>query len=276
MLLFAGALGFYSAIKYRRNAAIRQASRLLKAPETKVTFLEGWTNAEIGAYLEKNGVVKAGVFLALTENFDASAYTALSGKPKNAGLQGFIFPDTYFIPQSAPSSANISEIIIKKALNNFTTKFTTEMQAQAEAKGMSIFQILTLASIIEKETGRAAITPEQKQSLDDERKIISGIFYNRLKDGVPLQSDATVNFVTKKNLASPDITDTEVDSPYNTYKYAGLPPGPICNPSLSSILAALYPTASDFMYFLHDQKTGQVYYAKTYEEHLKNKQKYLR
>ena len=92
---------------------------------------------------------------------------------------------------------------------------------------------------------------------------------------MPLQSDATVNFATQKNQPSPSQADTEVDSPYNTYKYKGLPPGPICNPSLNSIMAALYPTDTDYMYFLHNQKTGQAIFAKTYEEHLKNKQKYL-
>ncbi len=91
-----------------------------------------------------------------------------------------------------------------------------------------------------------------------------------------LQSDATVNYITKKNTPSVSTADTKVDSPYNTYLYQGMPPGPICNPSLSSLMAAVYPASTDYFYFLSDPQTGKAIYAKTFEEHILNKQKYLK
>lgn len=273
-VVLAGTVSFYYAFKYTQNKKIQKIQ--IKAPETSITLLEGWNIADIGSYLEKNGITKASSFEKAALQFDFSSYPLLSDKPKNASLEGYLFPDTYFIPKNPATGTDINGIIIKKTLDNFSKKFTPQMLEQAKLRGLSVYKILTLASIIEKETGRSALSQEQKQSLDEERKIVAGIFYNRLKIGMPLQSDATVNFVTKKNLPSPEIRDTEIDSPYNTYKYPGLPPGPICNPSLSSITAALYPTDTEYMYFLHDQKTGKAYYAQTYDQHLINKQKYLK
>src|SRR5206468_268019 len=110
----------------------------------------------------------------------------------------------------------------------------------------------------------------------EDRKMIAGVFYNRLKIGKGLESDAIVNFITGKSEPAVSTADSEIDSPYNTYKYPGLPPGPICNPGLDSIMAALYPTESDNMYFLTIPETHRAVFAKTYEEHLKNKQKYLK
>lgn len=274
IVLATAAGGFYYAKKARQQAAlVRQQA---KAPEISITLVEGWTNEEIGAYLEKKGVVSAAIFTQNLKNFPLTDYPDLASKPSGSSLLGYIFPDTYFIPKNSPSPDEAAQTVIKKSLDNFSKKITGEMLSQAQNRGMTLHQILTLASIIEKETGREAVSQEQKQNLDAERKTIAGIFYNRLNIRMPLQSDATVNFVTKKNTPSPSEADTKINSPYNTYKYPGLPPGPICNPSLSSILAALNPTNSDYLYFLHDQKTGQVFYASTYEQHLINKQKYLK
>jgi len=131
---------------------------------------------------------------------------------------------------------------------------------------MSVFDIVTLASIVEKESGAS----------QQDREIIAGIFYNRLNAGMALESDATVNYVTKKKTPAISQADTQLDSPYNTYKYPGLPPGPISNPSLGSLMAALYPQKTDYVYFLTDPKTDRAVFAKTYDEHLANKQKYLK
>lgn len=264
LLVAAGAIGLYGALKYRQG--LRMARETAKAPQTSITLLEGWTNAQIADYLEKNSITTSAGFLSAASSFDASAYPILSSKPQSQSLEGFVFPDTYFIPTGIASSTEISNIIIKKALDNFSEKITPQMLAQAKEQDMNLYQIITLASIIEKESG----------SSDSDRKIISGIFYNRLKADIPLQSDATVNYITKKNTPSLDEADTQIDSLYNTYKYKGLPPGPICNPSLGSIMAALYPAQTDYLYFLTDPKTGQAIFAKTYDEHLANKQKYLR
>jgi UPF0755 protein len=164
----------------------------------------------------------------------------------------------------APDGQNIGNIIIEKALDNFSKKITPEMLQQAQTQGMSLYQIITLASIIEKEAGGS----------QDDRKTIAGVFYNRLKIDMPLQSDATISFVTGRSPITSD--DTQINSPYNTYKYKGLPPGPICNPSLNSIMAALYPTASNYFYFLTIPQTGQAVFAQTIDEHNKNKAQYLK
>ncbi len=262
-LVLLGVLGLYGVYLYKHRT--RPSNILTKAPDISITFLEGWSNEEIGSYLEKNQITTQKDFLVALDNVDVTNYPFLASKPKSASLEGYIFPDTYFIPKNVATSTNINTLIIKKALDNFAKKVTPDMQVQAEKRGMDLYKILTLASVIEKETGPTAT----------EKKTVAGIFYNRLNIGMPLQSDATVNFATQKNQPSPSQADTEIDSPYNTYKYKGLPPGPICNPSLNSIMAALYPTDTDYMYFLHNQKTGQAIFAKTYEDHLKNKQKYL-
>ena len=262
VLIFLGGLGFYGALKYRQS--LRQVRTTAKALETSVTFIEGWSDQQIGDYLEKNGIVKSADFLLAVKSFDYSSYPILSTIPKGQGLEGFIFPDTYFIPANNPSSTEISNIIVKKALDNFSQKITPGMLAQAQAQGMNLYQIITLASILEKESG-----PSQS-----DKQIISGIFYNRLKVGIPMQSDATVSYITHNPRVSD--ADTQINSPYNTYKFKGLPPGPISNPSLSSIMAALYPTQTNYLYFLTDPKTGQAYFATTYAEHLTNKQKYLK
>ena len=273
-IIFCAGLGLYGALKYR--ASLRESRTLAKVPEQSITLIEGWDNSDIAAYLDKQNIVPAADFLNAVKTFDLSKFQNNIPKEAAGSLEGFLFPDTYFIFKNTPSGTTVSEMIINKALDNFTQKITPQMLTQAQKDNMSLYQIIILASIIEKETGRNVTTAEQKTRLTEERKIISGIFYNRLKAGVPLQSDATVNFVTGKNDPSASLEDTQIDSPYNTYKFRGLPPGPIANPSLSSIMAALYPTASNYLYFLSDPTTGDAVYAATYEEHLKNKQKYLK
>lgn len=143
-------------------------------------------------------------------------------------------------------------------------KYTPEMRDKTKELGFSIHEILTLSSIIEKEV-----------SSDEDRAIVSGIFHKRLKVGMGLQSDATVNYATGKGETRPSYDDISVDSPYNTYKYRGLPPGPISNPSLSAIRAALAPKESPYLYFLTTEE-GKVIYSRTYEEHIIAKRKYLK
>jgi len=265
VLVLAVILGVYKFDNYLKRQAAYKKAQNVKAAQASVTLIEGWDNDQIADYLQSKNIVSAKDFLSAVKNFDAADYPILPRQAKGS-LEGFIFPDTYFIPQNAPSGTSISNLIIAKALDNFSKKITPAMLSQAKAGGMDLYKIITLASIIEKESkGDAA-----------ERATISGIFYNRLSAGLPLQSDATVDFITKKNSPSASSADLQIDSPYNTYKYAGLPPGPICNPSLSSITAALYPQSTDYMYFLTDPQTGRAVFAKTYDEQVANKQKYLK
>lgn len=209
--------------------------------ETEITIIEGWNKNEIADYLEQKQLVDKKTFLKAVDD-----------------LEGFLYPDTYRIYQ-----ATTADEIIKKMLDNFNAKLTTDLRAKIEQQHKTILQILTMASIIEKEmTGL------------ENRKIASGIFWKRIQQGIPLQSDATINYITQKGMIQPNYADLEIENPYNTYKNYGLPPGPICNPGIDAIIAAIEPTASPYYYFL-TTKTGEVIFSKTYEGHLKNKQKYL-
>jgi UPF0755 protein len=278
LLIFAVFLSGFFAYKYWQAAKQnRPAIQNAKLPEISITLIEGWTIKDIADYLESQKLIKSENFLSLTQNFAIDDYPLLAQNPRGIGLEGFLFPDTYRIFKPKTDFDNkTGEELIKKTLDNFSKKITPAMLLEIKAKGTTLFDIIILASIIEKETGRNAITLAQKQMLDEERKIIAGIFYNRLNIGMALESDATINYITKHSNPSPTLEDLGVNSPYNTYKNKGLPPGPICNPSLSSIMAAIYPAKTDYFYFLHKQPSGEVVYSKTFEEHIGNKYKYLK
>ena len=160
--------------------------------------------------------------------------------------------------------------IIEKFLSNFEKKFKKEWQLYLKKQGKKIFEIVTLASILEKEVARK-----------EDKKIVSGIFWKRIKKGKPLESCATIAYLLKKDWNSfeemrKDIYSAKkIDSPYNTYLYPGLPKGPISNPGLDSLEAAIFPKFTDYNYFLTDPKTKKTIFAKTYREHLKNKAKYF-
>ena len=146
-------------------------------------------------------------------------------------------------------------------LSNFERKMIPELKSQMQEKGKSVFEIITMASMLEKEV----------RSLED-KKIVSGILWKRMEAGMPLQIDATVNYITDKSDPGVSIKDTKIDSPYNTYKYPGLPKGPISNPGMDSIIAALEPIKTSYWFYLSD---GTTHFSKTLQEHAANKAKYL-
>lgn len=222
----------------------------------KITILEGWTIKEIAEYLDERGIVKKDDFLASAKrekwNFDFLE--------NSDSLEGYLFPDTYYVSYKASS-----EDIIRKMLENFDKKLTNEIKEEIKKQEKSIKEVVTLASIIEKEVYK-----------EEDRKIVAGIFLKRLFQGKPLEADSTINYITGKNTPQPSFEDTRTDSEYNTYLNPGLPPDPICNPSLSSILAALYPKETDYFFYLNRQDTKETLFSKSYEEHLENKRKYLK
>lgn len=233
----------------------------MKSNETKVTLIEGSSNAEIFEQLKESGAVTGEEDFSSLQPTDLSQFAFLDSKPINADLQGYLFPDTY----NFFKNSSIKEVTTK-ILDNFDKKFTQEMRDEIAEQNKTVYDVLILASIVEKEAANKTEMP-----------IISSVFYNRLKIGQPLQSDATVNYITKAGRAMPTNEDLEVDSPYNTYKYAGLPPTPICNPSIEAISAAIYPSDTDYFYFLTTQdEQRKTYFSKTYEEHLQNKATYLK
>jgi len=234
--------------------------------EKSIRIIEGWSNKDIGAYLEKNKVISAKDFTALVSSpvnqwkFNFAKPDFLNDAPKPAGLEGYLFPDTYRI-----FNDTIGEGIILKMLDNFDKKLTPEMRAEIKRQKKTIYEIVVMASLIEKEV----------RSTDD-MKTVSGIFWNRIKNGQALQSCATLAYILGVNKPQYSIEDTKVDSPYNTYKYRGLPPGPIANPGLNAIMAAIYPEATNYNYFLSDPATGKTIFSKTLQEHNANKYKYLK
>jgi len=185
-----------------------------------------------------------------------------------AGKEGFLFPDTYLFPKTVSAS-----IVANKMLATFDSKISTQMEADINASEYSLEQVVILASVIERETRK-----------DEERPVVTGILFNRLEIGMGLQVDASVQYALATTECRVGITcdwwpvltreDMSINSSYNTYKYAGLPPAPIASPSLSSIKAVIYPTDSSYLYYLHDGN-GKIHYAETLEGHNENIRKYL-
>ena len=221
-----------------------------------ITIPEGWTVDQIGTYLEKQNVATKEEFTEATKK--SYNYDFLKDKPADVGLEGFLFPDTYQVSVTASSDE-----IVKMMLDNFGRRVTPDMRAAAQGSGYNLYQIVTLASIVEKEVSK----PE-------DRKVVAGIFFNRLSRGMQLQSDVTLQYALQTDQKTFSDAETKFVSPYNTYYVSGLPKGPISNPGLESINAVLYPETTDFLYFL--AADGTTYYAKTLAEHEQNVAQYLK
>jgi UPF0755 protein len=236
----------------------------------RVTVVEGKTNDQVAKILaDKNVVAERDFQLAIT---DDSYDFEFKNTALNFNYQGFLFPDTYQFGKDLTVHD-----VVQRMLSNFESRFTDKMMNDMEARNMKLGDVIILASIIEKEVGRnkSNITEEDITTMEQERKLVASVFYNRLGIDMALESDATVNYVTGKADRSVTIEDTKINSPYNTYRNRGLPPGPISNPGLDSIEAAIYPTESDYLYFLNSPD-GTAYFGKTLEEHNENRVKYLR
>jgi len=208
----------------------------------KITIPEGYTCTQIAELLEKKEIAEKEAFLKLVKESEKSS-------------EGYLFPDTYEVPKKYGA-----EKVVKLILSNFNqvaleNKFTDK----AKEIGFSLDEIIILASIIEKEA-----------KFSEEKSKVSSVFHNRLKTGMKLQSCATIQYILKMPKERLDENDLKIDSPYNTYLYKGLPPGPICNPGLDSIIAALEPEEEDYLYFVLGEN-GRHIFSKTYQEHLRNK-----
>lgn len=238
--------------------------------EKRFTVIEGWTNAQIASHLEQRGITTEDKFnSALKADYDFK----FSAAAKAFGYQGFLFPDTYEFHADWSDEDRVNSM-----LKNFDGKFTQKMLTDMESKNLTIQDTIIMASIIEREVGRSSsvkLTDDVLATMQQERANVASVFYNRLNVGMPLQSDATVNYVTGKSDRQPLYSDLEVDSKYNTYKYTGLPPGPISNPGLGSIMAAIYPAQTNYIYFI-SKSDGEAVFAATLEEHNENKAKYLK
>lgn len=240
---------FSTAMSYREIC--EQLSEPGTTQTVKLLIPEGYELRLIAQACEDAGLVTAEEFMDAVKN-DVFEYGFLVDKEGvNYKLEGFLFPATYEFNYGASAHE-----IIDTMLKTFDTVYTEEYSARAKELGMSDYDIVTLASVIERE---AASTAEHKK--------VAGVFYNRINDGMNLQSCATVQYVLKERKAVLSIKDTEMESPYNTYKYSGLPVGPIASPSKSAIEAALYPESHGYYYFVAKSDGSGHVFSKTYDEH---------
>jgi UPF0755 protein len=224
-----------------------------------ITIQEGLTTKDIDKKLFELGLIESGEFLTAVKNFDGWEYYSFLDKETLKTLEypveGYLYPDTYFLD---PSTFQPHDLIYL-SMDNFEVKFA---DLQTQLKKHSVHEIITMASIIEKEVIGA-----------ENKKIVSGIFWKRQENDWTLGADATLLYVTNDNTLSAE--DLEIDSKYNTRKYQGLPPGPISNPSIESIEAAMFPEESEYWFYLTVPETNEVIYSVTNEEHNENKEMYL-
>lgn len=241
-------------ITIHKNDSYHQIIKAISSPKIDtVTFTipEGFEVREIVARLFQNGLIgdKNDFYTALNNySFTTNQGSTITGEI--ASLSGFLFPDTYNIPKKTTN-----EEIIRVMTDNFVSKWTDEFQQKADTLGMSVEEVVNLASIIEREARKTEDFP-----------MVASVFHNRLKIGKHLESCATVQYVLKERKPILTYADTEIDSPYNTYQNPGLPPAPISSPGLLAIEAVLNPAKTEYLYFFTD-KNGDNHYSKTFEEH---------
>jgi len=224
---------------------------------TAVTIPEGFESYKIAERLEKLGLANEARFMELVGKPEAfeSKVDFIKGESLSS-LEGYLFPDTYFFKKGTSE-----EEIIETMLKRFEQVYGQSYKKRQLELGKSLNDVITMASIVEREA-----------KMDSERDMVSAVFYNRLKIGQRLQSCATVQYILKERKQKLSDADLLIESPYNTYKYAGLPPGPIASPGKKSIEAALYPANVDYLYFVA-KKDGSHTFSRTYDEHLKAKAK---
>lgn len=226
----------------------------------KIAIPEGFEVVQIVDRLLQDGRIDETLFYNELKS-GAFDYKFLTEEDAKTNLEGFLFPATYTFKVGATEHE-----IIDAMLKKFDTVFNEADYAQADALGLSVRQIITMASIVEREA-----------KLDSERPTVAGVFYNRLKIKMPLQSCATVQYILGERKEVLSFNDIAIDNPYNTYKFYGLPPAPIASPGEPSIKAALYPEKTEYFYFVTTNLgDGSHYFSKTLKEHeaaiLKSKQ----
>jgi UPF0755 protein len=230
-----------------------------------VTVVEGWRLEEIAEALEGNGV-SGEEFLAAADSTDYE-YDFLADAPSSADLEGYLYPATYGI-----TSADNGESVVRKMLDAFGENLPPGVAEEAEARGLSLHDVLTLSSIIQREA-----------RLPEEKPVMAQVFLSRLRLGMRLEADPTVQYALAEEPDNVEeygwwkqgltLDDLAYDSPYNTYVYNGLPPGPISAPSAETILAVVQPSDTNYLYFVA-KPDGSHAFAETLQEHLDNIEQY--
>ncbi len=247
-----------------------------KSEEVVITIPEGLTVADIDELLASKGLGKQGDLLDCAFSCDFTEYTFLPdwitprGTPREhakredgygSGLEGYLFPDTYYVSTAGYQSKQFLE----RMLTNFESKIVDVYGPEIQKSDRSMADILAMASLVQ----------EESRGDEDERMTVSGILWKRLDGKIALGVDATVRYALRKPKIALTKEDLQFDSPYNTRKHGGLPPTPIANPGEEAIKAALRPKVTEYWYYLHDTD-GKIHYAKTNDEHNENRARYLR
>lgn len=266
--------GEYEVVAPLTIAKVVEALEKPTVSEIELTILPGWGLQDIAHYLDQEGIVKnenelyeiTGAPAVISNNSNVvieglSDLPVLADKPKNVSFEGYFRPDTFrFVAGST------AEEVVSKLIRERNKEFTEQMLKDIEASGRTIHEVMVVASLVQKEV----------RSAEDQAKV-ADLFWRRYDADWGMQADSTVHYlVGSTGSVFTSQKDRETDSPWNTYKYKGLPPSPISNPSISAIKAAIYPEANDYWYFLTTLDTGEVKYGKTLNEHNVNVQKYLR
>lgn len=254
--------------KLSRSMDVDQViNELTKKPEVdmagsvKLVIPEGFERKLIAARIEELGLGSAQKFMELSEDKGRyeEEFPFLQSLPQGQSLEGFLFPATYEV-----SASEGEESIIKRMLTAFEVRMEQNFN-QGSYNGLDLNQMITLASIIEREI-----------KIDDERPLASSVFYNRINQGMRLQSCATVQYIIGERKAVLTNEETKIDSPYNTYINEGLPPAPIASPGMKSIMAAINPADTEYLFFVKTGEDGSHSFSKTYEEHLEHKKDMVR
>ena len=241
--------GFYSLWSGMSPLEILKVLLKGKIIEHEVKVLEGDSLTEIADAFARAGIISAEEFMELARDHDHLEYHGISAP----SVEGYIFPDTYMIPKGMDAEDALNTMI-----RRMREKYTEKLTARTQDLGMTENQVLTLASIIEKEA-----------VIDSERSVISAVYHNRLRKNMMLQADPTSIYGVKSSKEKITLNDLKRKTPYNTYRIKGLPPGPIASPGLKSIVAALYPENVPYLYFVaQDDRSHR--FAESEEEHAEN------
>jgi len=247
--------GTYTLNRNMTNTQVHQILRgtgLAQAPHEDITVLEGWTIRDMAEYFEYRGFFSAEEFIYVA-HYGPFNFSFLLGRPNRPnGLEGYLFPDTYQIPVN-PTPGDI----IVRMLRRFDQIFDDQMREQAYEMGLTIDEVVIMASVIEMES-----------RLEHERPMVSQVIHNRLAINMHLQMCSTVKYTMDDPPERLSIAQTQVDTPFNTYVHAGLPIGPITNPSAAALRAVLNPTPHDYLFFvLYNFETGEHFFSRTDAEH---------
>jgi UPF0755 protein len=261
--------------QFRRNMTMREIGEALyrgRSAQLVVTVPAGWRMEELADHVAAAGIMDGRLFLRQAAAGTAIPHVLLADRPAGQSYEGYLFPGTYRLPDNPTPQDLIGQMLDKMA-----AQLPPDVFSLARQRGLTFYQVLTLASIVERET-----------MLPQEKPIIASVYLNRLKpdSGQPhLQADPTVQYGLGyqpstgywwKTFITPEEYH-DLDSPYNTYRYPGLPPGPIASPSLETIMAVLRPADTDYLFFVCQQpdcEGGDHVFASTYEEHLQNARVY--